>query len=440
MVKIMALKDELYAVNQGKTFAENIDRAWDIFSDKDQTEADRGVAQAFLIYAFDLQIVNDINGQLLSLMKKRNKYKADNPEYIPGLSPKNLKLKPKEMLPNKTDEFQKTEDSNLSHLFKTQEMLDVVEDGKEDDITYSTQFFTSKERAQRRVHIYQGKFYQQGALFDTKNLESHSKVGYAAFTLNANGELSVFTHRNLEDKIAHSSMNAGSPVVCAGELIITNGELVTINTHSGHYAPSLFNMFRALEYFGERGVNISQTNVHTICDPADYGLEVSSSKKTVNRTDSFSPYSFFEIPGATFFTSMKEKLNQSLLSIQHDTQRYQSTSLKNILFAMKDCIRGSTLTHERKAIALKVGAVANDILSQLTSDDGENSQKLEILIEKLEALKAENMELSRNYKKSEDSGRLFRKIDSFLQQAQAIPEIKTRVLDKSTVESMKSFF
>lgn len=119
--------------------------------------------------------------------------------------------------------------------------MDVSNSSKLKNIAYETKFLDKEQRAQHRVNIVHGKFKKDNADFDTSQMIAHGKTGFAAFTLNANGELSVFNHLGMRDKIAHSSMNSGSPVVAAGELKIQNGKLLAINTHSGHYRPSLFN-------------------------------------------------------------------------------------------------------------------------------------------------------------------------------------------------------
>lgn len=104
-------------------------------------------------------------------------------------------------------------------------------------------------------------------LFSTKNMIAHGKKGYAAFTLNINGELSVFNHKCTKDGIAHSSMNAGAPVISAGELMIHNGRLISINTFSGHYEPSLYSQLRILDHFSRRGIDLSATTILTQQNP-----------------------------------------------------------------------------------------------------------------------------------------------------------------------------
>ena len=72
-----------------------------------------------------------------------------------------------------------------------------------------TEFFDSNQMDMLRVLIRQGKFVTpEGEHFDTSDNISKFKIGFASFTLNVNGELSLFQHRLQEvNGIAHSSMN-----------------------------------------------------------------------------------------------------------------------------------------------------------------------------------------------------------------------------------------
>ena len=309
----MSLKNELYAINSGRTLADNMDRAWLIYNGKEHKTKERETAQEFLIYALDLKRVNDLNNQLLALMTDRNQHKSANPDYIPGLSPRHLKLEPTELSLAPTQISHHSPSAKLTSLFRKNEILDINFPNKKHDRRSHVLYFSNQERANMRVHLYQGKFYQQGRLFDTKKYISHRKQGYASFTLNANGELSVFSHHNGADNIHHSSTNNGSPVVGAGELVITNGELRGITTYSGHYQATLFNVYRVLGYFSDKGVNIANANVYTLYNPASYGLHAG-----VKRIEDLYNLSY-SIPANRVFKSIEHELYHSLLQIQSET-------------------------------------------------------------------------------------------------------------------------
>lgn len=416
----MALKDELYDQNKKITFAENIDRAWGIYSDENRIQDDRRVALDFLIYAFNIRNTKNLNKKLIELMAEREIHKAQNPEYIPGLSPKQLGLKPNEMSLGVTLSTKESSDPTLGKLFKMGEMLDVNNDDKvRDRKSYNlTRYFSTQERARYRVHLFQGKFYQCGSLFDTTNYIAHGKVSYAAYTLNANGELSIFNHHGMADRIAHSSLNAGAPVVGAGELMIKNGELLAINTYSGHYGPNLFSVYRTLEYFVSKGIDVSKTKIYTFTDPKQSGLNISAPKVSVQVS------TFYEIPASHFFNTMRGSLELSIQDIKADIRTYQSFSIKALIFKIKDFIMNSSLTQERKSIAIEVERTTQAFLPLLKNDHVHNSQKAKDLKHQLEKLREKNKQLSLAHGKEENSGRLHHKIDGFIQQAESIIALK----------------
>jgi len=87
-----------------------------------------------------------------------------------------------------------------------------------------TIYMTHVERAKNRIIISDGKFYQPIAnqkldantwfqLCDTTvAYESHKNPGYASYTINQYGEISITSHFGMIDHIAHSSLNAGTAI------------------------------------------------------------------------------------------------------------------------------------------------------------------------------------------------------------------------------------
>ena len=413
-------KEELYAINRGYTLADNIDRAWVMYHSPDQSLdgiRDRETAQEFLIYAFNLTSLENLNEQLLDLMFKRNSYKHYNPDYIPGIRPNHLQLDPAALSIDRTPVSLQSSNPILQALFDKKELLDVNAGDKQSDLLLGTKFFSSQQRASQRVHLYQGKFYQMGQLVSTTGYTSHNKPGYAAFTLNANGELSVFNQIGMTNAIAHSSMNAGSPVVCAGELAIRNGELKGITTYSGHYAPSLFNIYRTLEHFKSKGIPIDNAQVYTFQHPSIAGLNTSSKKAVNSMSD------FYVTTASELYTDMKNQLHNSLLQIQEVTTQYQEHSFKTMCYEIKDWFLKSTLTSDRKLIAVETANSAAQLLEQLVNVDVENAPKLDRFIDRLVEQRAMNDRVSVLHGKAPGNGRLDKTLDTFIQQARAIQQL-----------------
>jgi hypothetical protein len=247
------------------TLADRIDFVWSIYTRSDKNLQNK--AQKFLCYAFDIKDSNPNVHQVLAyLMSKREKYKSTNPYYIPGKSPV-LGFHTGRNVPEVTQEYAKSSNQALQMAFDRTEILDVPTKSKEEDKHDGLIFFSASERSKYRVHIHKGIFTKDGTVFGTEAMTAHGKAGYAAFTLNAEGELSVFNHMLGADKIKHSSMNSGKPVPASGELKIENGILKSITTQSGHYWPSLFNIYRLLDHLVRNGVDIQQTDIISFKKP-----------------------------------------------------------------------------------------------------------------------------------------------------------------------------
>jgi hypothetical protein len=411
------MKQDFYS--QEATMASNIDSAWEVYTNQEREEKERKAAQRFLIYAFDLVDTDRINQQLCPLMHQRLLHKRNNPEYIPGLSPKHLALQPEDMSLNS---------SSVKGLLANDEVLEMNYQSAKHDKEYKAEYLSYSDRAKYRVHIYQGNFYQNGQLFDTTNLSSHKREGYGAFTINLYGELSIFQHGK---GYYHSSMNAGNPVVCAGEICIANGKLIAINTHSGHYTPSLFNIYRTLEHFVEKGIDVSQVKIYTNLPPPE-GLHLQEKERI-----DFSEESY-EIPAAIFFYSIKEKLNEALHSILSDIRKYQSDTLKNNLFDFKDSLINSSLTKDRMKIATKIQEIASQLQDELEPEQLPDLAKVKILIQSLKDLEEENEQLSSVRGKKTKSGRVSHNLETFIQQISTLMDLLKKPLDPKIVRSMKS--
>lgn len=102
-IAIQDVENRLIYQESSGTLAERVDFAWSVYSsngladlNKEQLKKD---ALMFLTYAFDIRDPQDVNGQLITLMAERDKYKADNPEYIPGKSSTRIPFNPATVIP-----------------------------------------------------------------------------------------------------------------------------------------------------------------------------------------------------------------------------------------------------------------------------------------------------------------------------------------------------
>lgn len=436
-----------------RTLAESLDEAWAVYTNPSQTEAERSKAQQFLIHVLDIRFVIDINATIIAAMADRNQHKELNPEYIPGQAPKHLGLTVPERVLQRTTTTKTSESEKINELFKQKELLDVNQNDKTND-QRGKSFFNARQRAGYRAHIYHGSFYSQGKLIDTTSMISHRKNTFAAFTINANGELSIFNHD--EERIVHSSMNAGSPVVSAGEIMIKKGKLCSITTYSGHYNPNLFNIFRALEMFVSKGVDISEAEVITEYRPSGLGLDENQirerffskhdgSEPEERPDDFYLRYDYSKhhsFPASHFLKSVSEHLVAAQELIVTDIRNYQADSTKNLLFRIKDTLTFSSLTKNRAILAEEIVSLVKGKLSDFTGSITDYRSLIEDCIKDLNGLKTRNNELSASNGKEENSGRLNQGIDKFIKELQDISDImpikSLEQLDTTVVNAMKN--
>ncbi len=400
------LNGQIYFEAQG-TLAQRIDFAWSIYASENPTSPEaKEKALKFLVYAFDLDDTQDVNQQLINLMAERQKYQTKNPEYIPNKQPKKLPIDSREIVLGPINSTRTATPKEIGSSIKSKELLDVGSYYKETFDPKRATYLTAEERAKFRINIRNGIFVKDGQPFDTSTMRSHGKQGYGAYTLNANGEISVFIH-NMgmgTDRMFHSSMNAGAPVVAAGELKIQNGVLIEITTSSGHYRPSLFNVQRALEHFVLNKIDISQTQVRTFVNP-------SSSLKGVISVQSYDDEKY--LTHAThIYKGMNELFKDNVESIQTQVKSYtDSGGFLNAIFKLTN----SKLTQDRAELAaLFEQAIAEfqQNLTTCTSDEILNTKisELETIVT---GYQEKNNKLSRQHGKADNSGRLGTRMMNF---------------------------
>lgn len=139
-------------------------------------------------------------------------------------------------------------------------------------------YFSSAEQAQHKVLIKDGKLWHHKEVLNPKvkrpqSLPQHAPVppplpaqaralGYAIYVVDQKGQFYV-SFESEKDKIHHSSLLAGAPVACAGELLVFQGELILINNQSGHYRPPPKALEQAVHALSTAGIDMSKVLVKT---------------------------------------------------------------------------------------------------------------------------------------------------------------------------------
>lgn len=392
------------------TLAQRIDFAWAVYLDLEKEIPDKEVRQEvqeaalnFLIYAFDISDTQDVNQQLINLMAERQKHQAKNPEYIPNMQPRNLSFDPRNVVLEKIDsKGVLKQPKEIISSIESKELLDLGTEYKEKtDPLYAT-YLNAEERAKFRVHIRNGVFEKDGRPYDTTDMYSHGRRGYGAYTINANGEISVFTHSLGTDRMFHSSMNAGAPVFAAGELKIKQGVLMEITTSSGHYKPSLFNVQRALDHFAHNNVDISQAQVLTLSDPSS--LEGVTS--VFNDTDQWIT------PATQIYKGMNKLIDENIASIQIILRSYtDSGDILDAVFKRTNPALTQKRAELATSLAQEIGVFQTGLIGCTTIRVLD--AKVKQLDEIIQKYQDKNSELSRKYGKTDNSGRLAAKLDDF---------------------------
>jgi hypothetical protein len=113
-------------------------------------------------------------------------------------------------------------------------------------------YFDAAQREARRVTIRDGLVYDHtGTLLRETRSKHHNQNNYV---MDASGNFYLFDEFTTP-KIRHSSILAGGPVAGAGNIQISDGHVVYIDSDSGHY-PSTHVFANVLAELAARGVDV----------------------------------------------------------------------------------------------------------------------------------------------------------------------------------------
>ena len=151
------------------------------------------------------------------------------------------------------------------------------------DAEVVTYLDTDEKRAEFRVQIVNGVMLtSDGTVLDTgKSVEGNEWI----FVVSAQDEV-MYVHRKETKgtpRFHHTSFLGAEPVKVAGQLEVINGQVISVNLHSGHYRPredrDLLRFLRALE---GNGIDIAHIKVDVqrlIKKARDGGKEKKTQKK-----------------------------------------------------------------------------------------------------------------------------------------------------------------
>lgn len=246
-----------------------------------------------------------------------------------------------------------------------------------------------------------------GKLIDTSRLIAHHKEGYAAFILTEDERLFIFPHFATKEGLKHVSFSQGKPVMGAGEIIVKNGVVTIINSHSGHYKPSLFAIKQLIDFFIKKGMDIAKTEIETFVNTEKALPELKSKQRYINLDYTSLGFPRFYISASKFsklVDSDSNQLNYKKIIMNLDSQEsgYLTSWYKFVEGVFFSAPRG--LTDKRSQLRKEVSSYFKE--AQAHADKTDPHAKIDEIIRQLDDFNAQNARLSKSYGKQENSGRL----------------------------------
>ncbi len=130
----------------------------------------------------------------------------------------------------------------------------------------ATDFFSNRLLKKHEVHIKNQSLYRDGNFLPEGNY---------IFILNQKKKLLAATKRpkGPNGRTQHSSLSLGKPVLAAGNFSISSGsQILTLETHSGHYKPPPQNLDRLIEWLKDRGLKFSVISDSTSYEEKPSGI------------------------------------------------------------------------------------------------------------------------------------------------------------------------
>ncbi|MCB9535730.1 MAG: hypothetical protein H6704_05630 [Myxococcales bacterium] len=122
-------------------------------------------------------------------------------------------------------------------------------------------YWDDAKRAAHVLRVRDGKLVDlEGRPLDP-DIEAHpERGGFAMYAMTGDGTIYYsFDHR--PGHVHHSTLTAGAPVACAGDMTVINGELVDVNNSSGHYRPPPRALDQMVLRLRELGVDMTDVEV-----------------------------------------------------------------------------------------------------------------------------------------------------------------------------------
>jgi hypothetical protein len=127
---------------------------------------------------------------------------------------------------------------------------------------HTVRYFNAEERIAHTLHACGGKLCDpQGKPLDPEVATHPKRSGTLLYAMTGDGTLLGSFDAELH-VVHHSTLNAGGPVACAGEMMLIEGEVMEIDNTSGHYTPPAEALDQVVTQLRKLGVDLSRTKIN----------------------------------------------------------------------------------------------------------------------------------------------------------------------------------
>ena len=154
--------------------------------------------------------------------------------------------------------------------FETVPMLDMYAGEEHGGGHYKSKVTYLSEEARETFRLY----VKDGLLTDREGrkldpdldpAQNPEKNGFLIYVMTADGDI-YWSFGQKKGEFHHSSLLAGAPVACAGDMSVIDGELLEISNSSGHYRPPPPMLDQVVQRLAEMGVDVSGVKLTRVGD------------------------------------------------------------------------------------------------------------------------------------------------------------------------------
>ncbi len=127
---------------------------------------------------------------------------------------------------------------------------------------HTLRYYTAEERARLEVRPCGGRLCDvDGRPLDPDLANHPERSGTLMYAMTGDGRLYGTFDFKLH-VIHHSSLLAGEPAACAGDMLVVDGEVMEVDNVSGHYKPPAEALDQVVKQLRSLGVDLGRTKVN----------------------------------------------------------------------------------------------------------------------------------------------------------------------------------